>query len=499
MQQPVLSGGQSLIWDAPLMLKALAYKGIPIRHEVHSVDQFSRSATTITQPATHREWSHSDGQKSLWSSGMKSVPFLGRLTANRRELVKAVHPSVPLSESTYEALFTSDVAGVVIPNGNRAIHGVPFSEVRGQFSHLRSSIKANLRKTIVEGSLHEAQWERMFNFMQSPSPILPDELSRISVGAMWARMLPAWLGGYAASVAITTSFENLSQMNFAKHGFLETFLGRYHDIAGLYNHVSADCGMNEINASAGELPYFTICGKTWQRDAVRKENVHALPKGSGPFPKAIPLLIELLLRSRVAMPEQGSLYSGAVVKLVRMLNQELGCGIRCHPIMRVKFNALDNMAGLGFRFRLPQYLHSHFGTEIITADDFARTWRSVADKAEANLNRFLTMWRHEREDCLVGVGRIQSSTYACYAEIQAELRRGQGHAPDNDIYQGMAQAFKTKVQERALQYAIELWQVSHSLRYWNDRPYAWWMLVDPSGSWERNIISRAEVYEESMQ
>lgn len=490
MTTTLLSGDQGILWDAPLKLKVLQHRGIPVMHEIHSADQFSRTSEAPSVPSVIREHSLSHGQRSIWSSGMKTAPFLGRILVDPRKATNHFGnlKQIPDFEHRdgYRKIFTSDTWGVGIPQGERCIQGIGFGEVRSCFNTLRGKIRDNLEATLINQPVSTELWGGLFDLVR----YLPSdraELDALPLGEVWRRLIAGWIPG----LSVTTSFARFQSSNGST--ILRAFAERYAVVGKLYNETAKHHGMSELNLESQELPYFRV--EDWRR--VSLTLAHEREKGEVRIPKAIPLLVETLEAHPIVLPEHGSVYSPASAQFLRGLRNN-GYRINCHPVWRVKYNALDNLAGLSFQFRLPEYLRRHFGTEVISAADFASFWRAVVAQAESRLGEISSMNGNRLADHLVSIGRLSDAVRGRMRDLTTILSERRS-IPDRDILSAEADFLRARVQERKLEYIVELLQVIQGLPVWNDRPYYWWVaLVDPSGSWEQAILEKAEIYQEPV-
>lgn len=509
--ETLLSGDQALWWDAPLKLKALQSRGIGVVHEIHSVDQFSRSVVPVVGPSVLREYALPNGQKSFWSSSMKTSLFLGRVLVGQDE----VEPYVSLKrlaqglgvglEKVSEDFFSADTFGVVVPNGERIIQGVGFDELQSRFKHLRGIVHQNLKETIIDFPIDVGKWNHLFGITRY---IPPKSSLDVSMGRLWESALRHFIdAGEDSGVEVTTSFDNFSKLFKPAEGLLAIFRKDYVRVAELYNRAAANIGMAMLDVSKGELPYFFVEKDKWsQYDWVRKTAF--LPDGEKldeagvvVIPKAIPLLIEILTRRPTVMPDHGSVYSSASAQFLKDL-KSIGHVFNCHRVWRVRFSALDRLANTNIKFRLPEYLRRYFGAEIISGLEFAREWRNAADRSQEMLESMKAARGDSLYGFLVSDGCLDKETVGrlLFLKGRAAANSARSRVVDLDIITAEVKCLETMVLARKLRKVVELIQVAKSLHYWNFRPYYWWVvLLDPSGVWERSIIEGAEIYQEELQ
>lgn len=505
----LLSGDQALWWDAPLKLKALRHKGFRVVHEIHSVDQFSRSSVTVNGPGLFREYALPNNQRSFWSSSMKTFLFLGRVLVSQDE----IQPYVSLRELTQglganaekvsEDFFSSDTFGVVVPKGERIIQGVGFSELQDRFKHLRGIVHRNLKETLVDSKIDVDKWNHLFGITRHiPAGCSLD----VSVGKLWGNALKNLVdAGDASGIEVTTSFDNFPRFINTTTGLLAIFCKDYDRLAELYNRAATTVGMAKLDVGQRELPYFFVERNRWghyewTRQPIFLSELTKLSEAAVIIPKAIPLLIEILLRFPTVMPDHGSIYSSASAAFLADLRR-MGHNLNCHKVWRVRFSALDRLAGVNIEFRLPEYLRRYFGTEIISGPEFAREWRNVIGRAQESLEVLKAARGNALYDFLARDGYLNKETIDRLLFLKGKLVSGSANkVSDLDIINAEVKCLEARILARKLRKVIELIQVSKGLHYWNLRPYYWWVaLLDPSGVWEKNVVEGAEIYQEELQ
>ena len=508
--ETLLSGDQALWWDAPLKLKVLRSRGIRVVHEIHSVDQFSRSAVLVSSPKVVKEYALPGGQRSFWSSAMKTSLFLGRVLVGQEEVapyvgLKGLARDLGVDDRKFsENFFSADTFGVVVPNGERIIEGIGFDELQDRFKHLRGIVHQNLKETLVDSKVDADKWNHLFGLTRHiPSGSGLD----VSVSRLWESALKIFVeAGADSGIEITTSFDNFPRFINAARGLLAIFHEDYARVAGLYNQAAATIGMTQLDTDKLELPYFSV-GKDawgryeWTRQTIFLTDLAKLDGGVVVIPKAIPVLIEILMRGPTVMPDHGSVYSSASARFLEDL-KGIGHNLVCHPVWRVRFSALDRLADTAIVFRLPEYLRRYFGTEIISGLEFSREWRKVADDSREKFETLKAARGNTLCDLLVKDGYLDKETVDRLLFLKDKIvsNSTRSGAADLDIITAEVKCLETRILARKLRRAVELIQVAKSLHYWNLRPYYWWIvLLDPTGDWERSIIKGAEIYQEELQ
>lgn len=96
--------------------------------------------------------------------------------------------------------------------------------------------------------------------------------------------------------------------------------------------------------------------------------------------KAIMTPIMLCSEGVMVLSETGSAYMHIVRRFVSRLH---GAGIRLSlsPILRVRYSTYDAMRSLNFKLRLPPHLAKFIGSDVVSADEFALSWRDAVKLA----------------------------------------------------------------------------------------------------------------------
>jgi len=98
--------------------------------------------------------------------------------------------------------------------------------------------------------------------------------------------------------------------------------------------------------------------------------------------KAVVLPLMFAAESVFVLDEMGSVYVDRTRQLAQTLAAN-GIPLALRPILRLRYNTWDSLRGVDAEFRLRAHLADAFGTERITASDFAERWRDVTDRQKS--------------------------------------------------------------------------------------------------------------------
>lgn len=177
--------------------------------------------------------------------------------------------------------------------------------------------------------------------------------------------------------------------------------------------------------------------------------------------KALVFVCMICAEAMLVFHEGGSAYVSRTATMLRRMAEQ-GVSLPLYPLLRVRHETWDALAGTGVCFRLPEHLAEAFGKPVISGTEFARRWRAVvaeeerllADVAKQGSTRelleFLSQhdggeWRQRREayarahDLLLAIrdrsGKYEAHSQRLYQEItrlkaeaqQIEMEKGENY------------------------------------------------------------------------
>jgi hypothetical protein len=260
--------------------------------------------------------------------------------------------------------------------------------------------------------------------------------------------------------------------------------------------------------------------------------------------KAIALPMMLSREHSMVLLENASVYVPQTHRLIRLLRSS-GVEFALNPVMRLHFETWDAMAVANAKLQMPAHLARFFEEDCMHADCFSQQWRKAVARARALVERLgearapetmLTILADADEDVAdlsarhsrVALARRESGeaiqalrdrTQALWIEIKQILRAADAahEAPPEErlaalreeregliqqILSAAADEEHQRLQERyhGLLLEIERRRLSMiadahrtlGLEHSNYRPPWWWFLaVDPSGGWLRELAETA--------
>ncbi len=547
----IISGDQSIFWDAPLKLALLAElaPGRRVRHMVHTADLFSRHGNIRTAKETKQgpliaspEVYNPDGNINRWSATCEGALFLGRMPLHPKELLSrgvdfariANLLEVPIERVVHE-LTRGDWFGLSYPDQRRAIaHRVPMKDLLPGIGYLRKTLRTNLSETlsgIPDANL--AEFDRLFSVIEPIHDV--DTWGEASVLALERTLRHLKVPD---TIGVSTTFGNLSSTEPPR--LLTLFVNRYDEFRRLYNEtIESDDYETILALEDGQLPFAAIVdddGSLERIDLHRVpgDSVHAVLKRAarsgklvGVIGKAIPNLIEMLLGVDLVLMEKGSGYAGQALAFAKKIAHHFG-DRKPHRLLRLRVHALDALADVEGTLLLPPYLREAFGGERILARDIANSWRAVRDASIERANALTgddpeTLLRVLSERGKIGpkgvslirelfvYQRAYDNAQRAIKGVPAESsgKKREKLSPETLARLDEERArFNPEIQrtlirtavanidhERAKLLANEL-KIAEALEYWDCRPYSAWILSVPG--WYDAVRRRAELVEEGV-
>ncbi len=507
----VVSGDQSIIWDAPLKLKVLSVHGHEVEHAVHTIDYFSRAyLKSIKNNSIVQESYKQDGNITRWTASCEYANFLGRMPIHPKEFTKRGIKFKLISEFEKRSvddvilnLTAGDWFGLVYQKDAIA-HSVKIGEILNSLNRLRRLIRENLSKSIVGFSVKEFDRHPLFQFS-----LFRDK--------SWGEAMPIMLDRYLKkeeidNVTVLTSvdFDHLSLPLF------KIFINNYSLLREIYNEAVKEGNYIDL-LKEGELPFYALVknNEILIREPLFFENGDSIKdvlkrvKGEvvGIFGKAIMHIIALRMYTPLALPEGGSQYYKKADKFIKLLEKEVGIKLCLNPILWIRFNALDSLCGINQKFILPKYLQSAFGGEVVDGHYVSQKWREVVDSSISELKEVASFGDSQWIERLKTKGYVDDFFVDLFTGTILKSRNLSEIRKDNyqdeslreiiklnsHTLRGMTQIIRGALEKQKANYIRDLLSVKQ-LEYWNKRPFHFW--VDFVPEWHENIIKNSEVYSE---
>lgn len=537
----VLSGDQSVVWDALLKLLVLKALGKRVFHDVHTADYFSRPPASNNNLAVTKETYNPDGNVARWTASLEGVPFLGRMpispecfTLSGVDFARVGSFNGDSLERVVARLTEADWLGMSAGPANRAAHGIPVAELLTEYPKLRKPLRDDISGAVREEDREEAT--RAFDRVWRLAQFAPQSWGEASVATLRANLDHFGVNG---EVELTTSYHIRREPSYLFHIFVEN----YAVAREAYNTAVRTAGEYIPVLRDGQLPFYAIvqqggdlirvdleyqAGETPQRLLVRVQGQHG--KVHAVVGKAIPCLVEILMKGSMVLPEGGSVYWPKSARFARELEVRLGISLGLQPLLTLKLNALDALEDVTAEFRLPEYLRPAFGTEWISGVDFARSWRGVVDTGKDVIRQLSGKDLTQVAGTLVARGLLggdaaelltqlsrQSESFARQSadlfaptrdsglakdarnELTARANKARGDLAllmEPSLFKAAELAVLAGVEARRASALRDQLAIVKSLPYWNQRPFTHWVLAVPG--WLDAIKRRAELVEQAF-
>ncbi|GEM_PF-4512008 len=469
------SGDQGVFWDAVLKIAAAENHGIKVHHFIHSADTFSRSPAPPKKPAIEKKSYNLDGNLSCWMSTLNSAEFLGLCPISPKKLTQHVNLSRISQfenmklDKTAQKWSDSDWYGVVLPRNDRCAHYVTLGEVREGYNTLKRSMKRSLSRALKDnpkGFKKEA--EKRFEEVWSLFTEDPDSSAPLT-DAYKKYMSRETSSAVEDSVSL---LENADQL------MISLWIEEYEKMASLYNEAVKEKGFPAfaVNTKKEEVPYFVL-QEGVRLTATRKEIASS---DNVVIPKAVVFFSELRTRGPVVLPENGSFYFSASLKMEELLQEEMRSHLHFHPIVQVHFNALDKLKDVEGEFTVPHYLQYFLGKKS-SFRFLGNYWRDIVKEAEHNISRLVSQkpleWISNKAPLLV----------SHHKEAQEVLRkRGATSKTEEQVLRRDQKCREEIAYTEWAKEVVTMLRVVESLEYWNSRPMHWWTRVIPG--WEDAVL-----------
>ncbi len=534
----LLSGDQSIVWDAPLKLRLLHEMGHPVVHLVHSADRFSRPKGGSTKAEVTSEAFQPDGNVNRWTATMEGAMFLGRMPLSPHLFKEAGVDFKRVAAvrgcsvaQVVEDLTTSDWLGLTLPQEGLVAHGVRVDAMLEVMTHLRRPLSSNLTQSIGDAQRREALGFFDTLFMHGAFRGQGLSLHEVSRQIL-TKVLSEW--GVTIEMGSTVDAFHVSQ---GPSRFLEAYLRHEPEARAAYNLAIEGADEVMLPLTDGQLPFYAVVQNA-RGELIRCEldyesgdtldDVLDRAARSGEvvsvLGKAMCLIIELRERSALVLPEHGSAYAAQASRFLKLFEEATGECIAQHPIVRLHLNALDALEDVDASIRLPPHLSEFFGQEWVEGRVVAKEWRGVVDRAQARvsalsgeptvtlaqklqregrlgvivpeqlseLDRALESYEREMRErastafAKVGIREEQVARKVAFAVERERLMR----ETDPDGLKVLRETARSLVDTRRAE-ALASALSATKLGYWNARPFSHWVMAVPG--WYEGIRRRAQL------
>lgn len=519
----VVSGDQSILWDALLKLKLLTDMGYSVEHAIHTGDLFSRPPKGSSKPEVTRESCLLNGNVNRWTACLEAAPFLGRMalsldclrddySLDLEAVLRGQSKKGMDAEQLLVRLTRGDWVGLSHPNEKLVAHGMEMKEILPAYQKLRKPLRRNALESL--GQAGAEALDSIFQLTDYPTATWPEATET---------HLTQLLDRYNVShVNVTNS---VKMFGLGGRSLMPLFVTYYDQAREAYNASVNSSGGCLKQLAEGELPYYAVVrcedGSVVRHDLSCQpgdtvvqvyENVSRHGEVIAILGKALLLLLDLRMKCSLVLPEKGSPYSEQSYRFMELFAEATGRKFDLNPVYRLRMNALDALGNVPEKIKLPEYLRDSFGTEIISGSDLACTWRRIASQAQdearklasppketADLVKFL--YTHQ----LLGDGLITclsalAGQRACYSDqmaqhhSQAQTVSALKRDFDPDGIKVPWRALHGLIAARIAERVCSCLQVANSLHYWNCRPFSHWVLGLPG--WYKGISEIARVEED---
>ena len=433
---PFLALGQTVFWDEPVKavwrrLLDSYLPGAALVAGVHDTDYFAKTSAHVSDAQKFIALPHDDGQtRDLWSAAGELSALFGSESVPTRSMF--LRRGVPFDwlgkryPGGKAALYADKTAAwgwrgiVYTASGSVIAHDIPILDIKDALlEEWDWGVAESLACLVGEDSRAHAEavastvrgW--ILEFLETC-----DESCRLSdlYQALLPRFYTLLLGkppkDFTATASTALFRFNRETCSLPRFGLVELFLKRdtRRTAREAYNQSVGGLGMYALDAfGPGALPFDLVIpgvGRGTLRIAPAALVVETAPieifiptrtrietlaqlaevteREFGPdavlVGKAITLANMIAAEHLVVFHETASAYTSATQAMNAHLAAH-GLPQRLYPLVRLTYPTWDALAAVpGAAFRLPPHLAATFGTETITALEFAAQWHEVAEK-----------------------------------------------------------------------------------------------------------------------
>ncbi len=472
---PFLALGQTVFWDEPAKavwrrLLDTYLPGAALIAGVHDTDYFAKTSAHVADDQKYVALPHDDGQtRDLWSAaGELSALFGSESVPTRAMFLKAGIPFDWLGKNYpggKAALYADKTAAwgwrgiVYTASGSVIAHDIPVLDIKdalleqigwGFAESLACLESPDARAHAADVAASVRGW--VLEFLETC-----DESCRLS--DLYQTLLPRFytllLGSPPADFSVTASTSlfkfNRATCTLPRFQFIELFLQQRTrpSARAAYNKSVAGLGMYPLDEfGPGAIPFDLVIpgvGRGTIRVAPAALIIETAPLEMFiPTPRRIETLAQLAEVTEAHFGPNAALV-GKAITLANMIaaehlvvfhetasaytsaTQVMNTSLAAHglpqtlyPVMRLEYPTWDALASVPAStiFRLPPHLAATFGTETITAPDFAARWRGVSEACRQTL-------RESRE--LISPRRLlaylEDHDGRCWCDLRSEYDR----------------------------------------------------------------------------
>ncbi len=502
---PFLALGQTVFWDEPAKavwrrLLDTYLPGASLIAGVHDTDYFAKTSAHVSDNQKYVALPHDDGQtRDLWSAAGEMSALLGSESVPTRAMFLRAGVPFDWLGKAYPggkaALYADKTAAwgwrgiVYTASGSVIAHDIPILDIKdalleeidwGFAESLACLESADARAHAATVAATVRGW--VLEFLETC-----DESCRLS--DLYQTLLPRFytllLGSAPADFSVTAStllFKfNRETYALPRFQFIELFLKRetrqtaraaYNkSVAGLgmypldefgpgaipFDLIIPGVGRGTIRVAPAALIIETALMETFIPTAERVETLAQLAEvtetqfgpGVALVGKAITLADMIAAEHLVVFHETASAYTSAT----QVMNRDLaahGLPQTLYPIVRLEYPTWDALVSVPAStvFRLPPHLAATFGTETITAPEFAARWRGVTQTCRQTLreSRELTSPRSL-------LSYLETHDGRCWCDLCSEYDRQRDALKQ---VAGQSEVLRGQIAEH--QQEIQIWQ-----------------------------------------
>ncbi len=441
----LLSFGQTVCWDEPMkavVIEQMNRNGIsmPFIFGVHDTDYFSKAHLALSHDGNFTIIRRNNGSTAnVWAAACETaLPFGCEAAPTISDYISCGIPMSELAKHSGENALSFIDRWTEAWGWRAIVHNsrcgpvaafVCLGDVLPKVRELIDWAVTNALQMIDEPS--SIQCTAAMHLLKLIDECAGEVGLKASLSDFYAclykRLITKFVGEVPKSLSVTRSFNffrfNLSSCGLDRFKLLDVFLSP--DTRKLatsaYDEAVADTGiysLSEFNEHA--LPFDlvssqfgrgTICvdgrwliilvgadGKRVEKRAcepianrlsLARCIEEAFGKGCALIGKAIVTPIMLCSEGVMVLSETGSAYMHITKRFIARL-REAGIRLKLSPLLRIRYSTYDAMRKLKFNLRLPSHLAKFIGSDVVSSEEFANSWRGAVELASRTIERMLS-------------------------------------------------------------------------------------------------------------
>jgi len=405
------------LWDVLPKIEALHTHQRELLHYVEDIDvAFTKVGSTYCAPQLTLEQYYPNGNLD-WGASLFYMDFLGKVPLNLSNLSQYTGKKIATTAKSM-GLTLQDLYKTFSVADNYQLTGTSYISSHPEKHRLLGDLSTDLKKPFIQQLLALAEADILERFIDAPSQErikIWFKNERAILDQLWdkaadlATFYQAWIRAHLPSAQLELTSELFSEKQMAHLNFdlLKKIIKDYPLFQKIYNQSLEESGVELTPLRHGALPFFAtykvngqqvrsglqlLDGQIKIADQSFDSNISFddfFNKVDILVGKALLLIITVRdyhIGHPLVLPELGSLYTPAAVKLAEKMQAHDFIDHLPHSIFRLQFNFIDQLKNSKSTISIPKHLQYRLGTQL-TACELARQLPIAIAEAKDTLNQ----------------------------------------------------------------------------------------------------------------